>query len=69
MNGIEQLKRRTDALAPAAPGNINQAASMSDEEIDRRARAILAGNTDHIDPAIVKKAREIMRRNATVEVV
>ncbi|HNX18262.1 MAG TPA: hypothetical protein PKM50_08065 [Methanoregula sp.] len=64
MTRLENLKSRVKALAPAAQPEVNPVSWMSDEEIDRRAREILGGNTDHLDPDLVRQARHIRDRRA-----
>ncbi len=61
---FETLKKRVEALAPTAPGETNPAALMRDEEIERRTREILGGNTDHLDQDLVRQARHISSRRA-----
>jgi hypothetical protein len=71
MNGIEQLKRRTAALAPdRTAGGLSDSEiavrNMSDDEIEQRVKKILGGNTDHIDPDLVRQARHISIRGARI---
>lgn len=67
MIGIEQLKHRVDGLQPIARADgLTESqiavAAMSDEELERRAREILGGNTDDLDQDLVRQARHISNR-------
>ena len=42
MNSIEQLKRRLDGLTPSPQEETNQVATMSDADVERIAREIIA---------------------------
>lgn len=61
---IEGLKKRVISLAPEPEKATNPVYQMSDEEIERRAREILGGNTDDLDQDLVRQARHISNRRA-----
>lgn len=63
MNGIEQLKRRADALQPIArAGELSEgtiaARAMTDEELEQRVKTILAAHPDEsLDDDLLRRAR------------
>jgi len=60
---VKELTRRIDLLSP--PLQVCDAVALtSDDEIERRAREILAGPCDHLPLVLVQRARCISEKRA-----
>lgn len=63
MSTVEQLRKRVDSLIPPSPTVSENLSKLSDEEVERRAREILARTPEQPDePEEVRRARKTLSR-------